>query len=147
MLADDIAAALPGLRVEAERNMTDTCTITRAGTGKGPWNESTGQYDPPARVTVYGPSIAPHFGKCRLQIQSITNAASGSSSGDRTVTTQGDVLQLPVSETGHIVVNDVARMNVVVQDPDLVDHEFTVRGRHGKSQATSRRLPVEEVTG
>jgi hypothetical protein len=63
MLADDIAAALPGLRTEAERLMLDACTITRAATGKGPFNETTGKYDTPAPTT-------PYTGKCRVQITS-----------------------------------------------------------------------------
>lgn len=138
MLADDIAAVLPELRAEAERNMQDTCIITRAGTGKGPWNESTGQYDKPPRVTVYE-------GKCRLQIQSVTNSASDSTAGDRATVVQGDVLQLPVAGTGEVSVNDEAEMLTCVSDGELVGHKYTVVGRHGKSQATSRRLPVKEI--
>lgn len=127
------------LRAIAESNMTDTCIITRAGQGKGPWNEATGQYDPPADVTIYS-------GKCRLQIKSVANA-SDSNAGDRQATVQEAEWQGPVLGTETVAINDVIKMQTCVLDPSLEDREFTVKGRHGKSQATTRRLRVEEVTG
>lgn len=126
-------------RALAESLMTDTCTITRAGVGKGPWNESTGQYDSPAPTTVYS-------GKCRVQIMSGI-PASRPTTGDRSTTLQETVLQLPVTSTESIAVNDVATIVAAVSDASLVGRQFTVYARHEKSQATARRLRVIEVTG
>lgn len=119
--------------------MTDACTITRAATGKGEWNEETGQYDPLPPTVIYE-------GKCRIQIASVMGDASSVGAGERVGTTQGSVLQLPVLESVDVAVNDVVKVTACVNDPSLVDREFTVEGRHGKSQATARRLRVEEVT-
>lgn len=127
--------------------MTDTCTITRAGIGKGPFNEATGQYDPPPRTEVYGPSTAPHFGKCRLQIKSIVANASDNTAGDRRAIVQESELQLPVSGTDDIAIGDTAEMLTSVNDPALVERVYTIAARHQKSQATARRLRVEEVAG
>lgn len=142
-----VDAYLPQFRADAEANMVDTCIITRAGEGKGEFNEATGQYDTPERVTVYGPDIEPHRGKCQLQIQSVTNSASSSSAGEREAVVQGDVLKLPVNGTGDVSVGDVAKIVSSTHDPSLVDREFTVSGRHAKTFASARRLPVKEVTG
>lgn len=143
----DVAGLLARARKAAEDLMVDTCVITRAGEGKGEFNDATGQYDTPARVTVYGPDIEPHHGKCQLQIQSVTNSASSSNAGEREAVVQGDVLKLPVDGTGDVSIGDVAKIVSSAYDPSLVDREFTVSGRHAKSFASARRLPVQEVTG
>ena len=140
MLADDIAWALPQLRAEAERNMTDTCTITRAGVGKGPWNDATGQYDTPARVTIY-------TGKCRVQIKSVVASSSRQDAGERAGIAQELELQLPVVGTEGVAIHDVATVTGASLDASLVGRMFTVTARHEKSQATARRLRVIEVTG
>lgn len=139
MLGDDIAWALPQLRAEAESQMRDTCTITRAGTGKGPFNQTTGQYDKPPRVTVY-------TGKCRVQIKSVIASGSDASAGERVGTVQELELQLPVAGTDGIAIHDVAKILTSAHDDSLVDREFTVTARHEKSQATARRLRVSEGT-
>jgi hypothetical protein len=129
------------LRTIAESNMTDACIITRPDPDAPPpvMDPVTMQYPDPAAITVYE-------GKCRLQIKSVVANASQSDAGDRQVTVQEMELQLPVTESADVVINDVAKMVTCELDPSLVDHEFTVKGRHGKSQATARRLRVEEVT-
>lgn len=135
---DDMASTLVELREVAEDNMRDSCTITRPGTGKGPWNDTTGEYDPPPRATIY-------TGKCRVQIQS--DNATDNEAGEREGSTQTYVLQLPVLTSGDVAVNDVAELTECVNDPSLIGRMFTVKGRHGKSQATARRLRVEEGVG
>jgi hypothetical protein len=57
------------------------------------------------------------------------------------------VLQLPVATSGDVAVNDVVELTACVNDPSLVGRKFTVKGRHGKSQATARRLLVTEGVG
>lgn len=126
-------------RALAESLMTDTCTITRAGVGKGTWNDTTGQYDTPARVTAY-------TGKCRVQIKAVIASSSASTAGERQVIAQEFELQLPVDGTDTVAINDVAEMLTCALDSALVGRKFTVAARHEKSQATARRLRVIEVT-
>lgn len=137
---DDMASTLAELREMAESNMRDECTITRAGEGKGPWNEAEGDYDPPPRTTIYS-------GKCRVQIASVMGDAKSVDAGERDGTTQGSVLQLPVLTSGDVAINDVVELTECVNDPSLIGRMFTIKGRHGKSQATARRLRVEEGVG
>lgn len=138
MLSDDITWALPGLRAEAERLMTSTCTITRAGEGKGEFNETTGQYDKPERITIYE-------GKCRIQIK--TSAANDTNAGDRVAVVQASEWQGPIVGTENVSVNDVIHIDSCAHDASLIGREFTVVARHEKTHATSRRLSVKEVTG
>ncbi len=138
---------MPGFKQDAESNFHDTCTITRKGTGTGEFNNETGQYDDPPRTTIYGPTVAPHFGKCRLQVRSISSGSTDSNAGEREAGVQESELQLPVDEsTGNVAVGDVAEMVTCVMDPSLVGRQFTIASRHGKSQASARRLRVEEGT-
>lgn len=133
------SALLEG-RALIESLMTDTCTITRAGTGERVFDEDTMQYTDPARVTVYS-------GKCRVQVKSVIASSSDASAGDRVATVQEFELQLPVAGTEGIAVHDVAEVTAAAHDASLVGRKFTVVARHEKSQATARRLRVAEVTG
>lgn len=134
-----VDAYLAQFRADAEANMVDTCIITRAIPGNGEWNPETGQYDPLPPTTIY-------TGKCRIQIASVMGDASEFTAGEREGATQGSVVQLPVLASTEVAVNDVVKVTECVNDPSLVDREFTIAGRHGKSQATARRLRMEEVT-
>lgn len=133
-------ADLADFRADAEALMIDTCTITRAGEGIGPFNDETGQYDPPARLTIY-------TGKCKIQDNQIIAGSTSSDAGERNVIVQGSELQLPVIESAAVAINDVSHIDNCVEDPSLTDHEYTISARHGKSQATSRRLRVTEGVG
>lgn len=141
----DFATAIAQVTLEGrnliESLMTDTCTITRAGTDKGTKNEITGQYDsPPASATVY-------MGKCRVQIKSVIASSSDQAAGERQVVAQEFELQLPVTGTESVTVHDVVEVLTAANDASLVGRKFTVAARHEKSQATARRLRVMEVTG
>lgn len=135
------ASATARGRRAAEDGMTDTCVITRPDPDGAPaeMDPETGQYPESARLTVYE-------GKCRVQIASVMGDASTVNAGERDGTTQGSVLQLPVLESTDVAADDVVMMTAVTHDPSLVDRQFTITGRHGKSQATARRLRVIEVT-
>lgn len=130
------------LRALAESNMTDTCIITRVDPDAvpGTMDPVTLQYPTATRLTIYS-------GPCRLQIKSIVANASESQAGERQTTVQESELQLPVATSGDVAVTDVARILTCPLDPSLVGREFTIKGRHGKSQATARRLRVQEATG
>lgn len=139
----DFAAHVDAVLLEgrglAESLMNSTCRITANGAGEPVFDDETGQYTDPARVTVYE-------GPCRLQIRGDRNAAEASS-GDREVVTQEPELQLPVDGTEDVSVGHQVLILTNPRDASLVDRVFTVIGRHEKSQATARRLRVAEVVG
>ena len=139
---------LAWFREQAEAGMVDVCVITREGVGEPVFNETTGQYTDPARVDIYGPGIAPHFGKCRFQDAGIANAAAAVvNAGDRATNVQGGELQLPVEGTGVVAVNDVAELISSATDSSRVGHKYTIATRFEKTHASSRRLRLSEATG
>lgn len=129
--------------------MTDTCTITREDPDapEPVMDPETLEYPDPARIVVYGPGLAPHFGKCRVQIKSAVATSSSTNAGFREGTVQEFEWQGPVVGTEEIAVNDVIHMDTSKHDAALVGREFTVKARHEKSHATMRRLRVIEGTG
>lgn len=137
-LADDIAAALPTLRAEAESMMLDACRIERPGAGQGVFNEATGQYDPPASTLVYE-------GPCRVQVTDGLNVQDAQA-GERLVTIQRLTLHLPVSTSAGVQVDDVAVMTVATYDDALLGRRYRVDGLHAKSGATARRVQVEGIS-
>lgn len=48
-----LLANMPVLRTALDRMLTDTGTVTIPGSGEGPFNPETGQYDPPPPITLY----------------------------------------------------------------------------------------------
>lgn len=145
MLSDEVAAALPELRAQAESLMTDTCQITKPGTGQGPWNPSTGTYDPPPPVEVYGPATAPHFGKCRLKTPSVVNPFQADSAGTSWRVEQS-VLSLPVDAD---LPSEAKTVNYLTApyNPSLEGRVFGITGPARGSQTTAQRVLVQEVVG
>lgn len=133
-------ADMAEFRAMAESLMVDTCTITRAGVGKGEFNSETGQYDLPARIEIYS-------GKCRLQVTSIIAGSSKSDAGERQTIVQAAEIQLPVAGTESVSIDDVAEMTSTAFDAAHVGRKLTVAALHAKTHATSRRLRVQEVIG
>lgn len=124
----------------------DTCRITKAGAGKGPFNETTGQYEPPPRVTVYE-------GICRLQVKADINSnIVETTAGDRESTYLTATLELPVEtpedalgSVGAIRPDNVCEFLTAQDDPTLVGRQFNMQGIYHKSQAVYRRYRVREV--
>ena len=141
-----IAAELPKMRAAAESLMLDTVLVTRV-TGESTLDPETDERIDPPRVTVYGPDIAPHFGKRRVQVASVLAGSTESSSGERAGTVQEATLQLPVTGSEGVAIGHVAEILTCVSDDALVGRFLTVTALHAKSQATARRLRVTEVTG
>lgn len=123
--------------------MVDTCRITKPGEGKGPFNEATGQYDPPARITVYE-------GKCRIQVRSDINSnAVEAVVGEHEWTYRTGTLQLPITaETGAIRPDFICEYLTCPLDPSMVGRLFNMQAEtKGKTHATHRRYRIREVLG
>lgn len=134
MLGDDIAAALPELRAQAESMMVDTCKVEYVnGTT---WDEGSGT-SVPAYATRYE-------GKCRVQT-TLTSEANPNA-GEREWTVQSLTVAVPMSAIG-FEVGDRVTITSAALDADLVGRVFTVVALAHKTHMTARRLRVDEVTG
>lgn len=122
-------------RAAAEALMTDTCTITRAGTPTT--DPDTGEVtDNP--TTVY-------TGRCKVQQANVQSRPQ--SPGEAAVLMVRREVHLPVATSGGIRAGDLVEITACPLDPDMVGRRLRVRDEHGKTFATARRLGVEEVTG
>lgn len=128
------ASVLARGRAFALAGFIDTCTITRVTSVVT--DPDTG-VQTPTTETVYE-------GVCRVQQRS-PGGARPADAGEAYLLMLQMELQLPNSATG-IVVGDVATITASVNDVDLVGREFRVRELAHKSEATARRIGVEEVT-
>ena len=153
-------------RAIAEAQMIDVCTITMPGVGKGPFNETTMQYDTPPRVIVYGPGSVDKVtkvplqpdsdlnrailaGKYRIQVRSDINSnAVEAVVAEHEWTYRTATLQLPIFGTGHLESNYVANIVTCTYDDSLTGREFNLQAEtKGKSQATHRRFRIRELMG
>lgn len=128
------ASVLARGRAAALAGMVDTCAITRVTSHAT--NPDTGVVTPTV-ATIY-------TGVCRIQ-QRTAGDARTADAGEAYQLLLRMELQLPNSATG-IAVGDVATITASVNDADLVGRQFRVRELAHKSEATSRRLGVEEAT-
>lgn len=116
--------------------MVDSCVITRV-TGRAP---AAGGHVTETLTTVYS-------GPCRFQ--------QPGGYGRNAIPTPVDpvlmhyrVLQLPVATSSGIEQGDRVTVVACVNDPSLVGAQLVVRDQDdGKSEATVRRLGVDQVTG
>jgi hypothetical protein len=125
-LADDVAAALPGLRAEAEALMVDTVQVRRP-TG-------TAADDDGNVVTTYAATDV-YAGPAKVQDPGLT--AMSEESGSATATRAAYEVHVPVS-AGPFLPGDVVFMAGVAR--------FRVLMPHVKSWQTAQRLPVEVVS-
>jgi hypothetical protein len=142
MLGDDIAAALPELRAQAESRMRDTWVITRPGAQV--WNPATKQYEGSV-VTVYD-------GPGRLRPTALMDHAT--TAADQEFMESQYVLSLPIGSHPNITTGtsgDVRKDNVATctksaDDPAMVGRKYTIGISAAHSQATARRFPVTETS-
>lgn len=122
-------------RAAAAVGMTDTCTITRVtGTSTDP---ATGVVTPTV-ATIYS-------GPCRFQ-ELLAFSRDAMPTPDDPQVMRSRVLQLPVATSAGVRQGDDVMVDTCVNDPDLVGTAMVVRDESGKSEATVRRLGVEEAT-
>lgn len=153
-------------RAIAEANFIDVCRITKPGVGKGVFDKTTGQYDTPPRIVVYGPGAVDDTtgepvteatelgrailaGKYRIQVRSDINSnAVEAVVAEHEWTYRTATMQLPILGTGHLRSDYVAEIVTCSYDPELVGHVFNLQAEtKGKSQATHRRFRIRELMG
>lgn len=115
--------------------MIDTCTITRI---TGSTLDTTTGVVTPTTTTVYS-------GPCRLQANQ-GMARNATPTPDDPVLMRYRELQLPVTTSTGVRQGDRVHIDTCVNDPDMAGTEHIVHDQHGKSEATARRLGIEEVT-
>ncbi len=116
--------------------MTDECTIIRVtATATDP---ETGEVVVTGSVTIYD-------GPCRVQEQG-GQGRDAATASDQSQIVHYRTLQLPVSTSDGILAGDQVTITASTNDPDLAGRTFVVRDEAAKSEATARRLGVEEIT-
>lgn len=129
------ASVLARGRLMAEAGMIDTCTITRV---TGSTLDTTTGVVTPTTMTVYS-------GPCRLQANQ-GMARNATPTPDDPVLMRYRELQLPVLTSTGVRQGDRVHVDTCVNDPDAVDTDHIVHDQFSKSEATARRLGIEEAT-
>ena len=126
------ASVLARGRAAALIGMTDACVITRSAgetnVGGGVVTEVTQQ--------VYS-------GRCRIQVRS--PSGTGQDVGEAYVIVQRIELQIPIAAP-QLAEGDRVEMTAAAHDGQLVGKTYAVRDVLAKSEATSRRATLIEVT-
>jgi len=141
-LAEDVAAALPVFRAQAESLMTDFCRVGTDLESATELDPATGQY-----VRVFVNVV--YEGPCRFKSG---NTAPGEVTAvGQFLVEQDAIVKFPVGDNPAIVSGrsaDVEQNMVVLltgsaTDPDLVGLRARVKRKATAAGATSRRVPVE----
>jgi hypothetical protein len=130
------ASVLARGRTAAEAGMVDACTIRRPS-GSGTTDPVTG-VPSQSYTTLY-------TGKCRIQ-QQVAIARPHDVGEDKVWLVRFD-LQLPMATSAGLEVGDRVTITTSVNDPDLTGRVFAVNELAHKTEATSRRIGIIEVTG
>lgn len=131
------ASVLARGRRAARRGMTDACDIVRVtGTTTDP---DTG-VDTPTTEPIYS-------GPCRIQEITAAMGREATPAPTTHVVMRYRVLQVPVLGSEGIRTGDLVTITKCVHDPDLLGAHMIVRDQAAESEATARRLGVEEATG
>lgn len=120
-------------RAMAEAGMKDTVLIQRLSSEST--DDLTGTVTP-TWATVYE-------GKCRIQLRS---GGSRTEVGEASPVVVKPELQLPIIASTSVGHGDRATVISAADDPALAGHVFFIRDVAPKSEATARRLVMEEAT-
>jgi hypothetical protein len=135
MLGDDIAAALPELRAQAESLMVDTLRV----------EVLTGSAPDPTTLEMTDTYTTVYEGKGRIQRPG--NQPAQTVAGEVEFGVGTVYAQLPIDATG---IKRNARVTVLAiggtTDPDLLGVVATVQANLTKTHPTKRTLVCEEVT-
>lgn len=128
------ASTLAAGRALALAGMLDTCTITEdTVTGT---NQDTGVQTVTTAMIYTGP--------CRVQ-QRVPGGARAVDVGEAFQLMLRLEVQVPMTATG-FKVGQKCRIDASVNDPDLTGRVLRIRELAHKTEATARRIGVEEVT-
>lgn len=130
-LADDVLAALPALRSEAEGLMVETCTASRPGI---PFTDDGG--------VVITPVVEVYAGRCK--IQSATAQAASPVAGGHAFTVERLQVHFPVGAAP--ATGDTVLITASLLDPTLVGLTFRLVEQARGSHRTAARWNVELVT-
>lgn len=132
-LGADLAAALPGLRAEAESMMLSTGIVWRA-TGNTVIDPDTFE-ETAEMVSVYE-------GRGRLKLPN-SLAVNPSAVPGTVVTGVESYLSLPVNDaSAGVRAGDIWETTANPLDPDLVGQRVRITRPHAQTYATARRFPV-----
>lgn len=137
MLGHDIAAALPGLRAQAESRMRDSVVVRRPS--------GDGEPDPLTGVDVPAYALAAVYaGPCRVKAVSLQPRDVESATS--TVTTQALELHVP-DDAPALQPGDVAFMAADTYTTRIRGRVYRVTGEHAGSDTTAQRVPVIVLPG
>jgi hypothetical protein len=136
MLADDVAAALPGLRAEAEALMVDSCRITKPGSGTV-WDEDAGEY-------VDGPPITVYEGRCR--IRNAYPAPQSVQAGQVAWGLDIIIISIPIGAAAGIERGCEWELTASTNDPDSVGMKASIMADHVQTFSTACRFPAQIVS-
>lgn len=129
------ASVLARGRTAAKAGMVDACIITRV----------TGTTTNPTTGAVTETVSTIYDGPCRVQ-ELMGFSRDATAAPDQAVLARYRVLQLPVTTSTDVRAGDRVVIDSSVNDPDLVGAVMVVRDPSAESEATSRRVGVEEIT-
>lgn len=115
--------------------MADACTVTRV----------TGTDTNPETGVVIETTTTVYTGPCRVQ-ELLAFARESSPTPADPALMRYRTLQLPVSTSEGILRGDDVTITACENDPELVGKAMRVRDPSAKSEATARRIGIEEVT-
>lgn len=116
--------------------MTDACVVTR----------KTGSVTDPVTGHRTVTTVTVYSGRCRIQ-ELLAFSRDVQPAPDQPQLARYRVLQLPVVGSEDVRAGDDVVMTAAPNDPDAVGLALVVRDQSSKSEATSRRVGVEQVTG
>jgi hypothetical protein len=139
----DLTADLLTLQAEAESRMLDVCRITRSGAADDEIDPDTGLPGTGERAIIYGPTVDPHEGKCRLRTSGAVSSGSSRQSAGDVVLEVSPVLSLPISAPAVKPEDRVEMLSSV--NPSVAGLVLTVSGLVPGSQMTAQRVSVTAV--
>ena len=125
-------------RTFVERGMVDTCRIRRPL--KGGTDRDTG------RITQAWADPDPYVGPCLVEQRTAAAADVDAGQAARLIVTR--LLKLPLATSTAVRAGDVVEITAIgaASDPGLLGRHFIVHAEAAKTNASARRLGIEEVT-
>lgn len=139
-MRDLLAFAVGMGRELALDTFIDTCTVRPVVAHD---TDEAGNVTDVYGPAVYGPGIAPHMGRCKVQTSETVQA--NPDAGGATFTVQRLRVDFPVGSF-RPAVDLVIEMETAALDPHLAGRRFRVVALLHKTAATAYRLMVEEVS-